>query len=344
MIRRYVKKWLHLPSCTTDHLFYTSTAMGGLGLPRLSKSAPCSRINTKRAVLNSKDENITSFVKTTGIEDEIRDTADKLNIRIPSNPKQPATWRKNEEKEWAAQPAAGKGRKHFEHKCSNSWLQAGSKYLREGDIISALQVRADTYPTRVALARADGREDITCRRCKTAPETGGHISGHCPAMKGYRINRHNGIVETLCDRLKSKGWLVSKEPQMRDAEGKLWIPDIIAVKDGKAVLIDPTVVYESNGDALSRANQAKVRKYLHLVPVIKEQFGVTEVTVRGLAVGARGGWCKGNAKTMEIVGLNDKGLHSFICRFALRGTLNLLRIFTDGRGPGARTATAPMGL
>lgn len=124
----------------------------------------------------------------------------------------------------------------------------------------------------------------------------------------------------------------------------MWIPDIVAVKDGKFVLIDPTVVYESNGDALSRANQAKVRKYLHLVPIIKEQFDVTSVTVRGLAVGARGGWCKGNAKTMEMVGLTDKGLHSFICRFVLRGTLNLLRLFTDARGSGAKTATTPTGL
>lgn len=182
MIRRFVKKWLHLLACTTDHILYTSTSMGGLGIQRLAKSAPCSRINTKRAVLNFKDENITCFVKTTGIEDEIKDNAEKLCIRIPSNPKRPATWRKSEEKQWEAQRTAGKGRKCFEHKCSNSWLQAGSKHLREGDFISALQVRADTYPTRVTLARADGKEDITCRRCKTAPETVGHISGHCPAM------------------------------------------------------------------------------------------------------------------------------------------------------------------
>ncbi|CAC5382956.1 unnamed protein product [Mytilus coruscus] len=261
MIRRYVKKWLHLPSCTTDHLFYTSTAMGGLGLPRLSKSAPCSRINTKRAVLNSKDENITSFVKTTGIEDEIRDTADKLNIRIPSNPKRPATWRKNEEKEWAAQPAAGKG---------------GST-------------------------------------SNTSVRTAGY---------SYRLDRNTSGKEISSARSKSVRTRTPLEsPLQGPTEEKILPADA----------------------ARQRQKRRKSEKYLHLVPVIKEQFGVTEVTVRGLAVGARGGWCKGNAKTMEIVGLNDKGLHSFICRFALRGTLNLLRLFTEGRGPGARTATAPMG-
>jgi len=50
------------------------------------------------------------------------------------------------------------------------------------------------YPTRVALARAG---NTTCRRCKSSLEILGYISGQCPAMKGYRINRHNGICGIL---------------------------------------------------------------------------------------------------------------------------------------------------
>jgi hypothetical protein len=71
-------------------------------------------------------------------------------------------------------------------------------YFNEGDFITGLKLRTDTYPTKVTLARAGNPGgDVACRRCKAAPETVGHISGQCPAVKGYRINRHNGICGIL---------------------------------------------------------------------------------------------------------------------------------------------------
>jgi hypothetical protein len=47
------------------------------------------------------------------------------------------------------------------------------------------------------LARAGNTADTTCRRCRSAPETIGHISCQCPAMKGYRIARHDGICGSV---------------------------------------------------------------------------------------------------------------------------------------------------
>ena len=91
------------------------------------------------------------------------------------------------------------------------------------------------------MARAGNTDDTTCRRCKSAPETGGHISGHCPAIKGYRIKRHNGICGILSDRLKDKGWTVALEPKIKSADGNTFIPDIIAVRDRTAVVIDLTI-------------------------------------------------------------------------------------------------------
>jgi Holliday junction resolvase len=65
-------------------------------------------------------------------------------------------------------------------------------------------------------------------------------------LKGYRINRHNGICGILSDRLKEKGWTVALEPRIKTAGGKTLIPDIIAVKDRQAVVIDPTIIYENS--------------------------------------------------------------------------------------------------
>lgn len=332
-IRRWVKKWLHLPECTTDHIFYAANGKGGLGLPRLRLAAPCSRINTKRSVLNSSDESTRAFSLADGVEQEISETASRLGIRIPSNPKKPAKWRDIEVRAWRKLKVAGKGHRSFCHQSSNTWLRPKNNYFKDNDLIAGLQVRADTYPTKAALARASGTDDIMCRRCKAAPETVGHISGQCPAVKGYRINRHNGIVKILADRLKTKGWTVSIEPRIIDAENKTHIPDIIAVRSGEAVVIDPTIVYENSDTSLQSANMAKTRKYQHLDKLVMAMYGCTTVSFHGIAVGARGGWINANSKVLAQMGLCDKGLYALLCRYALRGTINMLRVFQDKRGP-----------
>lgn len=329
VIRRYVRKWLKLPECATDHILYAGSEKGGLSLPRLSLSVPCSRINVKRAALNSNDESIRAFVKADGIEAEIAQAAASLSIKVPANPKVSAKWRHNEERRWRGLPLAGKGLKAFSYKCANSWMALDGGYFRESDFIAGMQVRTDTYPTRVALARAGGTGETQCRRCKTSPETVGHISGHCPFMKGYRINRHNGVCKILSERMTLNGWTVSSEPRLQCANGNTLIPDLVGVKGKRAVLIDPTIVYENDDRSLQKANSVKIAKYKPLIDTIKTTFGVEKVELFGLAIGARGGWCAQNTRTLESIGLKDKGLHALLCRFALRGTLNMLRLFTD---------------
>lgn len=80
-------------------------------------------------------------------------------------------------------------------------------------------------------------------------ETIGHVSGHCPSVKKYRIKRHNVIAYVLAEKSKQLDWLVSTEPKIKDAEHRVWKPDLIMVKESRAVVIDPTVVFE-NGNTL----------------------------------------------------------------------------------------------
>ena len=83
---------------------------------------------------------------------------------------------------------------------------------------------------------------------------------------------------------------------------------------------------------LPQANKVKIQKYLPLNEVIKDEFGVDEVEVHGLAIGARGGWCTQNTKCLTSCDLHDIGLYALLCRYALRSTINMLRMFTDLRG------------
>lgn len=155
------------------------------------------------------------------------------------------------------------------------------------------------YPTRVALARAGNTGETTYRRCMLAPEIVGRISGHCPAMKSYWIDRLNGICRILSDRLKSKGWTVAQEPTIKDADGGTFIPNIVAV------VIDPTIIYENSDNSLQRANLGKVQKYTPLKDKIKILYGLT--------IDACDGWCSNNTKYLTSVGLHDTGF--FILSF-----------------------------
>jgi hypothetical protein len=241
-VRRFAKRWLKLPECATDHILCVETKKGGLSL---SLSVPCSRINIKRAIHNSSDKNIRSFAIATDLPEEIAREAEHFKIQIPESVKRGAKWRQLETNRWRNLPVAGKGHRAFSFKWSNSWLKTDHNYVEEGDFITGLKLRTDTYPTRVALARAGNTGDTTCRRCRSAPETIGHISGQCPAMIGHRITRHDGICGIVSDRLKSKGWTVAQEPRLVDVDGNTLIPDIVAIRDQRAVIIDPTIVYEN---------------------------------------------------------------------------------------------------
>ena len=243
-VRRFAKRWLKLSECATDRILYAETKKGGLSLPRPSLSAPCSRINVKRAILNSSDENIHSFAIATDLPEEIAREAEHFKIKIPESVKRGAKWRQLETNRWRNLPVAGKGHRAFSFKWSNSWLKTDHNYFEEGDFITGLKLRTDTYSRRVTFARAGNTADTTCRRCRSAPETIGHISGQYPAMKGYRITRHDGLCGIVSDRLTSKGWTVAQEPRLVNVDGNTLIPDIVAIRDQRAVITDPTIVYE----------------------------------------------------------------------------------------------------
>jgi hypothetical protein len=59
------------------------------------------------------------------------------------------------------------------------------------------------------------------------------------------------------------------KPRIKTAGGKTLIPDIIAVKDRQAVVIDPTIIYENSDHSLQSANKAKILKY---IPLTTEQM------------------------------------------------------------------------
>lgn len=327
MIRKQVKSWLKLPECTPNPILYAKSAEGGIGLPQLERSVPALRINALRSVIFSNDPKIRRMAEVMETQQEIQEIGDEVGIKVPTKRKGKAKWNKLVEADWSKLTCSSKGREATRRSVCNSWL--GKKYFSEADFITGLQLRAETFPCRTTLARGRGQMNVLCRRCGLVPETIGHISGAChhESVKKYRIRRHNLIASALSDKCKSKGWAVSHEPRLV-VEGRVFIPDLIVTKNKQAVVLDPTIVYE-NGNALGKANEAKVRKYFPLVETIKEKYSVDDVIVRGFAIGARGGWVPKNTNTLHSMGICDPGFEQHLCRLALKGTINLVRLFMD---------------
>jgi hypothetical protein len=63
----------------------------------------------------------------------------------------------------------------------------------------------------------------------------------------------------VSDRLKSNGWTVAQESRLVD--GNTLILDIVAIRDQRAVIIEPTIVYENTPTSLQQGNKVKIQKY-----------------------------------------------------------------------------------
>lgn len=328
MVRRHVRGWFKLPECSANAFLYTATTKGGLGLPEFVRSIPAGRMNLLNSITHSTDPKIRRMCEVMHTRAEIEMYAVKSGIAAPKGAKEKANWRKVAIKDWSKLSCAGKGRNYLSRREANSWLDPARDFLTEKEFITAAKLRTDTIPCRATLARAGRPSEALCRHCNLTIETVGHISGACPKVKGYRIKRHNIIVDTLANKCKDVGWVVCHEPHIRDDSGRNWKPDLVLTREGTAMVIDPTIVYET-GRSLSIANAEKVRKYAHLVGQIKDRFGIETVTVRGLAIGCRGGWTAENSQTLRMLGIQDKGFSNHLARLALKGTINLIHLFMD---------------
>jgi hypothetical protein len=210
--------------------------------------------------------------------------------------------------------------------------------LKEGEYIDALKLRANVYPTREASHRAHGTNPM-CRRCGLYVETVGHISGHCPSVKKARIARHNKMLNHLEKYLKERGYNTWREPKFRDDE-RAYIPDLVALvpDSNMAMIIDPTVVWDTDGKALDRAVKLKVQKYLPIIPQVKELTGALTMKICPFVVGARGAWWRGNHHVLkrplsgeqsgEPQTFPDRQVSHF-CNIALVGTIQMLSMFMD---------------
>lgn len=97
--------------------------------------------------------------------------------------------------------------------------------------------------------------DLGCPRVETL----GHILQECPSVSGLRIIRHK-LANVLRSALLARNWRTWSEPAIPTMAG-IRRPDLVAVKEDQALIIDTTVCADAHGASLEDVYARKVTYY-----------------------------------------------------------------------------------
>ncbi|KAK7881343.1 hypothetical protein WMY93_029752 [Mugilogobius chulae] len=341
LTRVVFKKWFHLENHVADGLFYTHWRDGGLNIAKLSKLVP--RIQFKRclALALSEDPVVSTLAKELRLEGQAKGLWKSLTGDFPNCPLEeldPNILKSRSAKieefnKWADLQWQGKGVQCFKaDKTSNYWLKSPwTKGLTEAEFILALKARTRTFPNTTSKIGSSSLP--RCRLCHKGPETLGHLTCACSALKLNRMERHNAICRLLLRVASSLGWTCRSEPRLEAADGRVGRPDLVIWKDGAAHIVDVAVCLESDTDTLLNMEFFKRAKYLPFVGAARSlDPSIKTVRVWGFPMGARGKWHKPNTNFLRVMGVARSRLEATARRISMRaliGTLRTCRVFNQ---------------
>ena len=132
-------------------------------------------------------------------------------------------------------------------------------------------------------------QDRTCRRCPTCGvETLAHVLGFCDYGHQYILSRHNDVNRILFDILKLNGKYIVHLETPCTPEAKR-VDLLVYTKDKKqGWILDPTIRMENTKEQPLEVHDQKVNHYTSCIDHYKEEFGVENIEIIGLMIGARG--------------------------------------------------------
>ena len=206
----------------------------------------------------------------------------------------------------------------------HQWLTEGSRFLSGRNYVNAAKTRINAMPTKSRTAK-DRVKDRTCRARCASVETLDHVLQKCFRTHGARIDRHNAVASYVKRSLEKTYEVVEEEPQFNTERG-LRKPDHIAVKGGKALVIDAQVVSEHCD--LEVAHRKNAAKYRDLRERVRERFRVGEVSFTTVTLSYRGVWSRTSAQELVEGKVIKKGELKIISTRVLVGGLASFWRFT----------------
>ena len=352
LIRKAVKKWLHLPRDTSNAFFYANVADGGLGIPSiLTRTRRLGKERLSKMTWRGDDQTIKFLLGDGKRLDHMNRLRQDLKIGtfvIGSKASEREAWR-----DLLYQSVDGKDLSlrgaFMEEKGSRPspldlWLKDPLLNIRGGEFVKAVGVRAKSLKTPSRAARGK-RADPRCRHDGQIGDLN-HIAQHCAIVHGMRVQRHDLIVKSLAKSFRKRGVLVLKEPVIPTSNGNRK-PDLVVIKNNDAYILDPIVSSENN--ELRRREVEKEEKYSarEVTDFVKgkvaEQGGVGgEVKVHGIALSYRGWMLPDTVKLLRGLGV-PKRFFAFMALRVLVDTWNMVKCYGNNTARGARRARVGVG-
>lgn len=328
-IRQQVKEILHLVPSTATGFFYTPKKNGGLGLPHFEHIIKIAVLKNAIAIKESLDPATSNLIDEKS-EKKLKYIANSLRINWPAKIEDIINAKKRLKndhiKQWLNLKCQGQGVNEFmQDKIGNKWLKE-TYLLKPSRFIDAIRLRTNTFGTRVVLARADKKINVSCRRCNAQPETLGHILGLCQFTKGLRIKRHDEIKNFIADKLQHTNE-VFVEPTINTG-GNKFKPDLIIKNEKRLLVVDITIRYE-NRDYLQKAEDEKLCNYKTCLEHLLTKYKIKEGAVLPIVIGSRGALSVCTKQNLTKLGLN-KGNMKIMSLKVLQNSIEIANIFLDG--------------
>lgn len=320
-VRSAVRRWLSLPRDIPTAYFHTTTKEGGLGLPAFETSIPCHMYCRLKSMESSTCEAARAAALGYWVQKRIHWSTAALTKNGEA-----LRCREDVERWWADRlHRSVDGRELREcsgESSSSAWVNSAMN-ITGRDYVQYHHIRINSIPTRIRTSRGVRRADmdVMCRAGCRVTETTAHVIQGCHRTHGGRILRHNAVCKVLASGLRDKGWVVREEPILRTQQG-LRKPDIVAVKEGVARVIDAQIV--SGSRPLDEAHEIK-RKYYSdnrdITVAIAQENDIlpSSVGYTSCTLSWRGVWSPRSAADLLRVGLSKK-LLGFITLRVLRGS------------------------
>lgn len=284
LIKRSIKRTLHLNVHTPDALLYASVRDGGLGLMELSRSVPRILLGRLTRLLEKQDQVLGAVLQS----DSVRGLMSRLSDMAGDIP-EATYWR-----ERIATSVLSRGlQQAAEDSASRLWVLDKPAGWSGRDYVRAVQLRTANLPTKAIPSNPVGER--RCRGGCACDENISHVLQTCPVTHWERIHRHNEIVTKVARHCRKRGWTVEEEPHIRSKCGQLFKPDLaVHQPDGTLVVADVQVAWDS--DDLSVPYERKRRKY-DVAPfreAARRRWPGKTLTFAPIIVGARGIWPRVN--------------------------------------------------
>lgn len=307
LLRRYVKRFLHLPAQTPNAFLHARLRDGGLGVFCFSTRIPGILLGR----LDKLDDSGDRLWGAVSRSDHLVHLRERLSAMVRdsgvSGSAESGFWRSRLE---ASVSGNGLWQVGGRSECSG-WIRNPPRFWSGEDFVKAIQLRGNLLPTQGGV-----HNPAHLRRCRAGcerTESLSHVLQGCPATHFRRIRRHDHLCGILRRVASKRGWDSEWEPRIRDGEGRLRKPDIVFRKGDDVIVCDLGVHWEGP-DLLEAAWGHKMATYgdAEFRRAVESRYPGSMIVHLHFILGARGGWCPLNDGLVGSLGLTSSDVAGIV--------------------------------